>query len=420
MMMATTSSSSNAVSVSADLPEDIICEILKHCSGLAWSYRELALLCRINKEWARLAKRVLYREVRVDYRNEVDSLAAAFNHAPQAASLVRSIVINGDGAHAPNIYRLLRQANQTQHIYFFDFELTSALEEHTLCASIPLQNLTSLSFSVLPPDFVDKVLSTCSRNIKSLRMYRVMLAGMDIQPWRAGTPRWHLPKLLALSLKHVGNIPAPVFQELIANPSKQLRSLKIDYSDSYEICKNTSVWASCSFDALERLELGSFLSDVASGILANDGEPLSHLHTLRLPALRRASAATPSEEGTPDETAPTQESHLLRKQARSILDEIPKSVQVLEFQGCEDPSVCRQLPDHLERHLDWLPKLRICPPLTLASRHIDAQEMSVLRIAYFAAARKSGLRMPEGSQYYALKRHGTFMKAFMDSLSQDT
>lgn len=326
---------------------------------------------------------------------------------PHAASLVRSVVINGDGAHGPNIYRLLRQAYQTQHILFFDFELGSALEEHTLCTTIPLQNLTSLSFSVLPPGFMDKVLSTCSHNIKALRMYRVNLAAVDMQPWRDEKPRWHLPKLRALSLKHVGNIPPPVFNELITNTSSHLRCLKIHYEDSHEVCRSQSMWAECRFDVLERLELGSFESCVVSKILANNGDALRCLHTLRLPLLKGdlASVPTLSENTLSNDKSQCIENDQIQKTVRrSILRDIPTSVQVLEFQGCEDSSLCYELPDYLEEHPSWLPLLRICPTLTVGGKKISDHELAILRIAYFAAARKSGLRMPEGSQYYALNR----------------
>lgn len=337
----------------------------------------------------------MYQDIRLDYRREVDQLAVTFAEAPQIAKLVRSIVINGDGAHGPNIYRLLSQAYQTRHILFFDFELGSILEEHTLCATVPLHNLTSLSFSVLPAGFVDKALSICAENIKSLRLYRVNLAAVDMQPWREEKPRWNLPSLRALSLKHVGNMPSLVFKELIANTSATLHSLKIYYDMATNVCRDPQIWKDCNFALLEWLELGSFDATVVSQILQNNGDQLRMLRTIRLSALQAINAGR-RVEVSPEES---------EKLSRTVLDDIPTSVQILEFTGCEDTAVCRKLPDHLENWTTWLPKLRKCPSLTVGANKISDHELAVLRIAYFAAARKSGLRLPEGSQYYAL--HGS-------------
>lgn len=314
---------------------------------------------------------------------------------PHNAKLVRSIVINGDGAHGSNIYRLLSQAQHTRHILFFDFELGSTLEERTLCATVPLHNLTSLSFSVLPARFVDIALKECSDNIKSLRIYRVNLAAIDSQPWRHDKPRWNMPNLRALSLKHVGNISHEVFRELIANTSSHLNCLKIYYESPHELCRDKSMWKDCRFKDLERLELGSFASDVVSSILRNLGSSPPSLHTLKLPYLRNCVTLPEFESVLPSESD--------HKAASTLLSDIPSSVKTLEFQACRDAAICRQLPDYLERHTSWLPKLLTCPSLTVGEITVKEDELAVLRVSYFAAARRSGLRLPEGSQYYSLK-----------------
>lgn len=347
-----------------------------------------------------VATRTLYQDLRLDYRREVDSLAVTFANAPQIADLVHSIVINGDGAHGPNIYRLLKQFQQIRHILFFDFELGSVLEEHTLCATVPLQNLSSLSFSVMPPAFVDKAIRQCGQQIRSLRIYRVSLAGIDPQPWREDKPRWRLPNLRILSLQHVGNIPKQLFQELIGNTSSHLHALKIHYERPYEICRDPSIWQSCNLTCLERLELGSFTTEVVSTILRNNTNSLLYLHTLKLPSLRqRMSPSIPASES--GSLSPSPEPYT--NSSINILDVLPPSLHILELQACQDPLVCRSLPDHLDRYSRWLPKLRKCPALTLGEDVIQDRELALLRIAYFAAARKSGLILPEASQYYALK-----------------
>lgn len=383
-----------------NLPEDIICEILRHCTGLNWSYRELALLCTINREWSRLAKRTLYKDLRLDYRREVDALAVSLTNSPQTAELVHSIVINGDGAHGPNIYRLLKQARQTRHILFFDFDLGSSLEERALCAAVPLHNLTSLSFSVMPASFVDKAVRECGERITSLRIYRVSLAAVDPQLRGKEKPRWHLPNLRYLSLQHVGDMSHSTFQELIASTSARLHVLKIHYERPHDICRDTSIWQGCNFTCLERLELGSFASDVVSTILWNNGTPLSCLHTLKLPSLRtRMSSSISATESSP----PSSSSIAYIRPPSNVLYNLPSSLQILELQACQDLAVYTELPDRLDKHKLWLPKLRKCPTLTLGENVLQDGDVAILRIAYFAAARKSGLRLPEGSQYYALK-----------------
>lgn len=272
------------------------------------------------------------------------------------------------------------------------------MEEDTLCASIPLHNLTSLSFSVLPAEFVDKVLRVCAENVKSLRIYRVNLAAVDSKPCTGDKPRWPLPNLRALSMKHVGNLPHQVFQELISNTSPHLHCLKIHYETPHELCQDASVWQDCKFKVLERLELDSFTTEVVSRILENSGNPLLSLHTLKLLSLQNPKIIAT---GEIDSMSPSPEPY--RKPLVNILDSLPASLQILEMQACQDPAVCRELPEYLDRYISWLPKLRICPTLTLSENVIKDGEMAVLRVAYFAAARKSGLTLPEGSQYYALK-----------------
>jgi hypothetical protein len=290
---------------------------------------------------------------------------------PQNAILVRSVVLNGDSAHGRNIYRLFRQMQYLRHILFFDFELGSTMEERTLCASIPLDCLTSLSFSVLPAAFLDKALRVCSANIKHLRVYRVNLAAVDPEPWREDKPRWVFHNLRTLSLQHVGDMSDQVFKDLIFNNAAKLRTLKVHYEKPYAICCNVEGWQYCRFEELEHLELGSFHSDIVTKILTNEGDPHRYLQVLKLPSLREpdhlpAWCTAPSICNSDYKARPGPLHHL------------PKCVEQLEFNDCEETSVCYQLPHRLKDQKSWLPHLRSCPIITLAGDVIPRDDAETL------------------------------------------
>lgn len=45
------------IKAARNLPDDIVCEILAQSKTMRWSFRQSALLCRINKaEWLEVSK----------------------------------------------------------------------------------------------------------------------------------------------------------------------------------------------------------------------------------------------------------------------------------------------------------------------------------------------------------------------------
>lgn len=368
------------------LPGDIVCEIIKHCSGVGWSYERKAQLCLVNKaDWLTVsrvrvslgmcrprcdttipacktstrapwplatfppplslstsansplltpsasslapplflqpARRSLYRDIHLDYRHEVEQLWRGLRLLPANAALVSSLFVNGDAAHVPALGQLFRSVPRLRMCTFFDFELHSLEHQHELCEAItssPTPRLESLSFQVLPPDFMLEMLQKCANTLKHLHIYRVALDKDDGWPGEEGegdtsallsppplpsssSEVLHRPplsqsptlqssctlldeggggetggelhdKLRFRKLEHVemfytGDVSPKIFKALIADRSESLRVLKISFERSYPITRLAGWWRPCRFKQLRELELKHFHLSVVQEIL---------------------------------------------------------------------------------------------------------------------------------------------------------
>lgn len=398
-----------AAAASVSIPDDIVCEIIKHCHGPGWSYGRKAKLCLVSKaDWLAPARKNLYSDIHLDYRHEVERLQCSFRLLPQNAVLVSSMFINGDAAHVAALATLLRGMERLRTCTFFDFELHSDQQQAELCDAVKSSSLETLSFQVLPSPFVLDVLHKCENTLKKLHIYRVDLE--RDQGW-SGDPQSVSPTLAIqltalehIELHYAGGVSPKIFKTLVQDRAHALRILKLSFERSYPITTSAEWWQACEFAQLRHLELKHFHLSVVKAILESvrSSSPLgrtSALEHLSLTNVRNPAATLLQPEQLilgvniviePDLTLELNSSRLAKgddSELEELLEYIPPSLTHFELLEIRSEELCVLLPDFVATRL---PRLVAFPQVTVLASAVSADCASETKKGLLEVARTRG------------------------------
>lgn len=346
------------------------------------------------------------------------AVASTSDDVPTSNSaLVRSLVLNGDGAHAPRTLKLLSTLVNLQKITFFDFELYDDRRQDELCAAIPLAKLERASFHVLPARFTMEGLKRCAPVLKDLHFYRVDLGERGLSlldtDGKGGNADQEkaFPKLERLELWHPGDMPLDLFSALVLSNASRLRQLKIcleryaAFSLGVHALFSGPVQVPC-FVSLEELELRCFPDTIVVAILRGIQESqtfqlrklvLEGIKHIRLPSQQRS--AVPVQEDDWHAVAPDASSeNALLDRSDALLDYLPASLTHLELCAIAGRNLAYRMSYYLfpqAGQSNVLPALARAPTVTLAPGALGSGEQEECKRAYINAVQMRRWKMTE-------------------------
>lgn len=339
------------------------------------------------------ARRALYRELRVDYRHEVNRLISCLSLLPSNRSLVQHIVINGDAAHVPRIISLIQSLPSLRRVTFFDFELDLESDhQRDLCRSVAGPSLAHLSLQVLPNEFMTQVLKSAAPYLYSLRIYRVALS---VSKGWAEDADWSFPHLENLELEFTGNISQEVFRQLVVRNSRNLRQFRLlEDGPKCPLTYDEMLWQDCNFDNLEMLHLDYFSMNVVQLILQRCTK--NSLKRLTILALLRSTEGDHQNIDPPFQFSNEEEGDEVLY--LSFLSTFPASIEYLKIHLAHTVGLVAPLCYMFSRKPDWLPRLKRNPRIVF--RFYGNEETLALRETALKSAKARNLYMTRKDEMF--------------------
>jgi hypothetical protein len=396
------------------LPEDVICEILTHCSDWDWRPNERAALCLVQKgAWLKVcillrlysrplavtrqltnashliikhARRALYRDLRLRYEFQVERLRSCLSLNSANRSLVQSLELLGSAAALPHIGCFLWSLPSVQRLILFDVCSFQISAHHSvLSPAVAVTSLTSLSLQYVTARCVLQMLKVTSPYLHHLEITGVMED--DLEAWE-GWEEWTFPHLTNLELAALDRITSKVLHQALVRTSKQLRRLRFSDDSCPGYFATREHWEGCHFDSLQSLHLTYFDMKIVQHILQQCS--IGNLKSLTIHYLdfrTQSAIARMSIDNEADENL-----------YRSFFLGFPNTLEHFEIVFASHPSVLYSLSYRIKERSDWLPRLRKLPVISIHKWQYGKEHLEALKRAAYIGVRSRNLRFTQAEE----------------------